>query len=192
MAERFAADGHEVLCLKGTGATVPDSQGGVRTERFGTNDDLWACLSGMAANRSVEAVFHAAALCDYRVKRIEDGEGRALQAGKLASRDGDLCLRLEPARKILPELRGLFPRAWIVGWKYEVDGGRSQALARGWEQLGACGTDAVVVNGPAIGPGFVVCEAPGVETGYASRPELAEGLARALAKVRSGARSAGP
>jgi len=54
---------------------------------------------------------------------------------------------------------GLYPQAWLIGWKYELEGTRPEALARGREQLRACATDACVVNGDAYGPGFGVLSA---------------------------------
>ena len=59
-----------------------------------------------------------------------------------------------PAPKILPTLRGLFPAAKIVGWKYELDGSQTDALACAYRQLAECRTEACVVNGSAYGSGF--------------------------------------
>lgn len=73
---------------------------------------------------------------------------------KIPTRDGAFTLHLEPAPKILPRLRDWFPDTWIVGWKHELDGDRSAALAKGAAQTRECRTDACVVNGEAYGTGF--------------------------------------
>jgi hypothetical protein len=89
-------------------------------------------------------------------------------------------MTLEPAEKILPRLRALFPAARIVGWKYELDGTRADALAKGLEQMAACGTDACVVNGAVWGPGFGFVE-PGREpVPMADKPALCAFLSRWL------------
>ena len=41
-----------------------------------------------------------------------------------------------------------------MGWKYEADGGRIDALRAAERQLADCLTDACVANGPAYGEGF--------------------------------------
>ena len=73
---------------------------------------------------------------------------------KIPTRDGSLWAELTPTPKILPKLRSWYPHAWIVGWKYEMDGDRADAVARGRDQLRSCATDGCVVNGLAYGPGF--------------------------------------
>jgi hypothetical protein len=84
---------------------------------------------------------------------------------KLPTRDGALTLTLEPATKLLPRLADIFSAARIVGWKYEMDGSRDDALAAAQRQLAACGTAACVVNGAAWGAGFGF-----VERGRAPQP----------------------
>jgi hypothetical protein len=88
-----------------------------------------------------------------------------------------LTLELEPAPKLLPELRTLFPGARLVGWKYELEGNRRSALARAWRQIRENHTDACVINGDAFGPGFGFCEPPDSVTELATRVDLAKHLA---------------
>ena len=122
-----------------------------------------------------------AALCDYRVKTVRGADGRPLTAAKLPTRDGELTLSLEPAAKVLPRLRALFPTARIVGWKYELDGTRDDALALARRQLDACRSDASVVNGAAWGEGFGFVE-PGREpVPIADKPMLCAFIAKWLA-----------
>ena len=175
LAKRIARDGHEVICFRGEASLRPPEPGAPRHLLFSTNDDLLAKLSAVEGRERVVAVFHAAALADFRVER--EGKER-----KLSSRTGALTLKLVPATKLLPQLRTLFPRAWVVGWKYEMDGDRESALARGRRQMEENGTDICVVNGHAYGPGFGLLGRDGSLVHLADRPALADALAKRLAE----------
>jgi len=59
-----------------------------------------------------------------------------------------------PTPKIISELRHWFPEALLVGWKFEIDGDRANALAKAQQQLAENRTDACVANGRAYGEGF--------------------------------------
>src|SRR6185436_7074354 len=104
--------------FKGVCATTSLAPAGCQVIPFTTNDDLQAHLARAAAQQEIEALFHVAALCDYKVMQVENQEGKALGAAKIESRDGGLRIVLEPATKVIVGLRALFPRARIVGWKY--------------------------------------------------------------------------
>jgi phosphopantothenate---cysteine ligase (CTP) len=157
LANAFAARGCQVLCFKGEQATCADPLVGAEHVSFTTNEDLLAQLEQEAARQSCDAVLHAAALCDFRVEGIVDEHGAAVQSAKIPTRGGPVFLKLTPTLKVLPRLRILFPDARIVGWKYELAGTRAEALARSWQQIRECGTDACVLNGAAYGPGFALC-----------------------------------
>jgi len=179
LANHLTARGWEVACLKGEQATCPDALHARRALAFATNDDLAARLAALAGEGGWDAVLHAAALCDFRVERVLDERGQVLASPKFSSREGRLNLVLAPATKVLPQLRGWFPHARIVGWKYELTGTRAEAFAKAFAQLAECGTDACVLNGAAYGDGFAFCTAAGVTT-CADAPALAEWLARWL------------
>jgi len=128
------------------------------------------------------AIFHAAAVSDFvpglMLERDSAGNLRAIYASKFQSRAGALLLELRPAPKLLARLREWYPDALLVGWKYEVEGDRDQALARGRRQLAECRSDVCVVNGPAYGEGYgLIRPGSGLEevSGVAA---LYEGLAK--------------
>jgi phosphopantothenoylcysteine synthetase/decarboxylase len=153
LAGRLARAGHTVLCLKGIGATASLAVPRVEVLPFSTNDDL-AWKLNTYANKA-DAIFHTAALCDYRVVSIQTEEGKEIPAlGKVPTRLGNLILRLEPTTKVLPQIRGLFPEARLVGWKFEAEGSKADVLAKAGQQMADCKTDACVVNGSAWGDGF--------------------------------------
>lgn len=124
---------------------------------FVTAADLERIFQSLAA-RSVDAVFHAAAVSDFRFgkvwTRLASGELKEVKQGKFSTREAPLLAELSPVPKLLSQLRGWFPKAWLVGWKYEVEGGPARAIARAKAQIRETQTDACVVNGPAYGEGF--------------------------------------
>jgi phosphopantothenoylcysteine synthetase/decarboxylase len=110
------------------------------------------------ADESWDAVFHAAAVSDFTFGKAfhRDGQGvlHEVQSGKLSTRGEALLVELVPTAKIIKELREWFPRATIVGWKYEVDGTREQVIEKASRQIFENQTDACVANGAAYGEGF--------------------------------------
>ncbi|MBL9136530.1 MAG: DNA/pantothenate metabolism flavoprotein domain protein [Verrucomicrobiales bacterium] len=183
LADRFTEEGHQVILLRGKGSTADRPRSEVEVVPFGTNDDLAAALEGLAnSERGLQmgAVFHAAALCDFRVCQVSDARGQALSRGKISSRLGRVLVELEPATKVLPRLRSWFPHAWIVGWKYEIEGDRQTAMAAAARQTTEAGVDACVINGPAWGDGFGLHQKSGSTRACADRWTLAELLVSEL------------
>lgn len=184
LAEQLAAAGHEVFCLKGSGATHPGPAPGPRchVRRFDTNDDLLALLREISGAHDIGAVFHAAALCDYRVATVRDDSGNACQSAKIASRSGALTIHLEPATKVIHELRPLFPRSLLVGWKYELAGTLDEALDKVHRQLIESQTDLCVLNGRAAGAGFTICDAQAAGRECATKSALCAELVKRLVR----------
>ena len=147
LARELSARGFEVICFRGEGSIAPAPHG-VEVRNFTTNESLALALRELP--RQPDAIFHAAAMCDFEVEKIEGAEVQ----NKLSSRCESLVITLRPAPKILPTLRELFPAAKIVGWKYELDGKQTDALASAYRQLAECRTVVCVVNGAAYGEGF--------------------------------------
>lgn len=160
LANALAADGHEVFCLKGEPATCPDALRVREALAFSTNEDLANKLENLSRTHEIGAVLHAAALCDFKVGRVTTAGGRELSSRKFPTREGELHLVLEPALKVLPKLRGWFPHARLIGWKYELAGTREEAFAAVWRQLRETEVDACVLNGAAYGSGFALCQRP--------------------------------
>lgn len=157
LANELARLGHDVTLFLSDAATWREPLGALRVEGFSTTDSLAASLEPAAGNGDA-VIFHAAAVSDFTggtaFERTADGGLTPLKAGKLSTRSGSLLVELRPTPKILPRLREWFPRARIVGWKYEVDGDQAAAVAAGERQLREARNDACVINGAAYGPGF--------------------------------------
>src|SRR5688572_16470633 len=124
LTNHLAKNGCEVVCFKGVGATSQERVSGARVVPFATNEHLRGELEGLEQREKISAVFHAAALCDYRVKSVLSSAGVEVAATKIPSRVGELILTLEPATKLIEILRDLFPVSRIVGWKYDLIGSR--------------------------------------------------------------------
>ena len=185
LSESLARAGHEVFCLKGSGATHRDPRTPCVVRRFDTNDDLLGWLRELAETQRIGAVFQVAALCDYKVRRVMDDRGDECHSAKIASRSGALSLELEPATKVLPRLRGLFPTAILVGWKYELAGTQDEAVARAERQVKEAGVTACIVNGRAFGLGFGLYEQGRVSRVLKDKSELAEFLPAWLTRQAS-------
>ena len=185
LSNRLASGGAEVTCLQGVGATHAQAlTTGVERVPFATNDDLLERLRAIPERDSVAGFFHAAALCDFRVKEVRDRSGGLHQGEKLSS-GGEITLTLAPATKLIGELRTLFPRALIVGWKYELDGARDEALQKARTQIAVNSTDACVLNGAAYGAGFGLLEAQGAITHFETKAALCDGIAGWLSARRA-------
>ena len=125
--------------------------------------------------RAARAQFQAAALADFRV----EGAGTAR---KMSSRAGTVTLTLVPATKLITRLRELFPKAWIVGWKYELDGTREDVLTKAQRQLAENRTDVCVANGAAYGEGFGIVRAGAEVEHCPNKVALCEWLAQQLGR----------
>lgn len=177
----LAARGHAVTLLEGYYAIHREDTGGATRETFTTTDDLAARLHRRAVE-GFHAVYHAAAVSDFKFgaiwERTAAGELVAARAGKVSTRSGTLLAELVPTTKILSGLRAVFPRACLVGWKYEVDGSRADVLAKAERQLTECRTDACVANGRAYGHGFGLVRRPGDCEHFGDTGELYSALER--------------
>jgi phosphopantothenoylcysteine synthetase/decarboxylase len=154
LAESCAEAGHSVVCFRGESSTFAPPLWPVEVIPFATNADLATGLQNLPAREQATLVFHAAALCDFRVGEVLDEKGHALQHDKISSRSGPLHITLEPVPKLIASMRRLFPSSILVGWKYELDGTSDEVVAKGRQQMDECLTDACVLNGAAYGAGY--------------------------------------
>jgi phosphopantothenoylcysteine synthetase/decarboxylase len=176
LAESFAEAGHAVTCLRGTASTFAAPLWPVDVVPFTTNDDLAAKLQALPKREEVDLLFHAAALCDFRVRDIRDASDEPIESEKITSRAGTLHLTLEPAPKVIATLRRLFPSTILVGWKYELEGSTADLMAKGRRQMDQCLTDACVLNGTAYGSGYGMLERSGEQAHLPTKAELARFL----------------
>ncbi len=189
LARFLAARGHDVTLLIGqqAGAQVGLAQTAAKQdphqirkiEIFTTTNDLGAKL-GALCSEPVDAVFHAAAVSDFAFGKVwirtPEGEFVEAHSGKIPTELGTIIAELVPTPKLIAKLRDWFPKARLIGWKYEVEGKRAEAIKSAKHQIANCNTDACVVNGPAYGPGFGLVKADGNSIHLHAEPELFEEL----------------
>lgn len=149
--------GHQVTLCLGELATWNGEARATEVLRFSTTQDLARQLESQAKH-PVQAVFHAAAVNDFAFgqvwRRTPFGPLEPVQEGKVSTRAEGLLVELVPAPKIIASLRTWFPKAQLVGWKYEVDGDRNTVLKNARDQITSYQTQGCVVNGPAYGSGY--------------------------------------
>jgi len=176
LANYLTARGHQVTLLIGESATWPGERRATIVKSFSSTRDLRAKLKSFSGKK-VDAIFHAAAVSDFSFGQIfaetKAGEFSALKASKkISTRQGSLLVELVPTPKIIAELRGWFPKTKIVGWKFEANGRRPDALRAAKKQMADCATDACVANGPAYGIGFCILDARGGQAHFRDAAKL--------------------
>jgi phosphopantothenate---cysteine ligase (CTP) len=176
LARRFLASGHDVEFFLGRGATWPLE----RAKYFQTNEDLHRLLREVAQPDRVDAVLHAAALSDFRLVQATVS-GRISAAAKISSDAESIELRLGPQPKLIRRLRDLFGSAYIIGWKFELEGTPMEVVQEGVQQIEINRTNACVVNGNAFGPGFGFCTSRGLIRTLSTKDALADWLVEVVA-----------
>jgi phosphopantothenoylcysteine synthetase/decarboxylase len=178
LARRFLAAGHHVELFLGRSA-------GWRLEAarpFQTNEDLQRSLSEVAERDRVEAVLHAAALSDFAVAQAIVSGRKQGAAKKISSDALSVDLQLVPKPKLIRRLRDLFANAYIVGWKFELEGTPRDVVHEGVQQVELNRTNACIVNGSAFGPGFGFCTARGLVRTLPTKDALSDWLLEVVAR----------
>jgi len=171
LAGRFLAAGHKAELFLGRGAISR-----LETAKyFQTNEDLHQLLSEVAERDRVDAVLHAAALSDFGVAQTLVS-GTISDAAKISSDATSVELRLVPKPKLIRGLRDLFASAYIIGWKFELEGTPIGVVREGVQQIGLSRTNACVVNGSAFGPGFGFCTGQGLVRTLPTKEALSDWL----------------
>lgn len=176
----LTARGHNVTLLISETAVYSGYRKASRVETFSTTADLREKLKSFST-RKVDAIFHAAAVSDFAFGRLFEPNGggklsEIREKKKISTRQGKLLIELLPTPKVIADLRGWFPKTKIVGWKFQADGSRADALAAAQQQIAECSTDLCVVNGPAYGDGFGLVGGKGAPAHVPNPPVLFDAL----------------
>jgi len=164
LASFLTAAGHQVTLLIGQQATWHGERRAAAVETFTTTASLREKL-GKLASSEIHAVFHAAAVSDFTFGKVFErspaGDLVEVKAAKIPTRSEYLLVELLATPKIIFDLRRSFPKACLVGWKYEMDGDRQSVLTRATRQIAESKTNLCVANGAAYGSGFGIVDAAG-------------------------------
>lgn len=182
LANHLERQNVEVTLLIGDGASWKGEVFARRLIAFTTADSLTKTIRTLS-QETFDAVYHAAAVSDFRFGKIWlNNDQKSLQSakGKLSTGSGRLLAELIPTPKILLSLRSMFPEAFLVGWKYEVEGAPQTAVEKSRQQLKACRTNLSITNGPAYGNGFAVVDSDSSLVHAKSRELLYEILSSRL------------
>jgi phosphopantothenoylcysteine synthetase/decarboxylase len=178
LAQRFSAAGNTVELFLGRGAIWRSET----ARYFQTNEDLHHLLSEVPQRDRVDAVLHAAALSDFGVAQTPVAGG-APEAAKISSEAGSIELRLVPKPKLIRDLRKLFAGAYIIGWKFELDGTPMDVVREGVRQIEVNRTNACILNGSAFGPGFGFCTGLGLLCTLPTKDALSDWLVEVVGKA---------
>jgi phosphopantothenate---cysteine ligase (CTP) len=178
LARRFTEAGHPVELFLGRGALWRLES----AKYFQTTDELGRMLGDLTDRNCVDVVFHAAALSDFGVEEIIV-DGVRTKAAKISSDAESIQLLLRPRPKLIRQLRELFPSAYIVGWKFELEGKPEDVVQEGLQQIATNRTNGCVVNGAAFGSGFGFCTVKGLIQTFPTKEALTEWLLEFVSKV---------
>jgi phosphopantothenoylcysteine synthetase/decarboxylase len=159
-----------------------DASPAAAAERYADRDGLEAALKRWIAVNPTGVVVMSAAVNDYRVAQVvveqEDGPRGLAPGAKLPSRAGAVTIRLEPASKVIDQLRGWGLAGPIVGFKYEA---RETVLASAAALQARVGAALVVANS-LCGQLQALVDERGPER-FPDRPALVEALGARLGRL---------
>ncbi|MDP2654470.1 MAG: phosphopantothenoylcysteine decarboxylase [Candidatus Omnitrophota bacterium] len=171
LADRIAAAGGKVTLLEGP---VTHAYRGrpVKIKKYLYFDELKRLLES-ELRKAYDAVIHAAAVSDYRLKKT--------RAAKIRSDAKRLTLTLVPTEKLIDRIRARARLVVLVGFKLETVAGNSRLLRNARALLKRAGCDFVVANTLANGyRGWVFGSSGRVLAKASSRNGLAKQLIRLM------------
>ena len=182
LAETLRKHGLHITLWYGTASTHPLPTGLHSSERFQTVHDLEKLLQ-KAPLSTYSAILLPAALPDYDLAGATDLAGHKLSREKWPGHLPGIRLELKPAPRILNRIRTLALQSKIIGWKWEAEGTKAEAIDSARSQITECRTDACILNGPAYGEGYLFVPAQGDPTSCPDPVTLGNVIASFLRNV---------
>jgi len=136
LAKTLAKKKARVTVLEGP-VKQPLSCSGVRVKKFTYYDELDSLIK-KELKKNYNAIIHAAAVSDYKLKK-------ALK-GKISSQLQQLTLKLTPTKKIINTIRKKNPHAFLVGFKLEHRVTKQTVSRQSRVLRKKSGCDCVIVN----------------------------------------------
>ena len=176
LGQRVALDcarsGAKVTLLEGP-VTAPLSSRSIRILKFCFFDELQKLLK-QELHKDVDAVIHAAAVADYKLKKPV--------RHKLSSEKRTLRLEFVATPKLIRTIKRLAPKTFLVGFKLEPHIFRKSARRKVRELFRKADCDVIVGNAlPARGyKGFVLDRDERILASAADRAKMSRALVRIL------------
>lgn len=169
-----ARAGAKVTILEGP-VTVPLSSRSIRILKFCFFDELQKLLK-QELRKNVDAVIHAAAVADYKLKKPV--------RHKLSSDAKTLRLGFVPTPKLIRIIKQSAPKTFLVGFKLETAVSRRSAHRKALDLFRDADCDVVVANqSTARGyKGFILDKQNTVSTGTTDRKKMSKALVRILSE----------
>jgi phosphopantothenoylcysteine synthetase/decarboxylase len=137
LASRLAAKGHSVTLLAGPNV-APIKANRVKVIPFLFFEELECLLKKELRSRRYAVLIHAAAVADYRLKKIFKG--------KFSSAKQGLLLRLVPTPKLINSVKKNDPAIRLVAFKYEPLASRALLINEARRLIRKTGAEIVVAN----------------------------------------------
>lgn len=137
LAKELARSGASVTLLLGP-AVACCLDKNIKLIRFKFFDELKNAVTRELSSGSYDAMIHAAAVSDYRPQRP--------CAGKVSSHKKSWKLTLVPALKIIGLIKKIDASIFLVGFKFEPEGGKGLLVKRARGLIRRCGLELAVAN----------------------------------------------
>lgn len=175
--------GANVTMVYGKGSVIPetgDINGLTRLAKIciETNNDLQRVFEEELQDVHFDAIIHSMAVLDYTTEKII--------SGKVPSANNNWNIPLIKAPKVIKSIKCLWPKAFLVGFKLEVDISKEELIKRAISFSETNNTDFVVANDLKEITGnqhkaYVIDKEENVVAHYNSKEQIAAGLTELIA-----------
>lgn len=131
IAEECFLRGADVSLVRSTSSVKPRHL--IKEEVFSTADDLYEIIKRNI--KSIDVIFHAAAVSDFKVKNK--------RSGKISS-ESEAILELVPRIKIIDQIKKLNPGVFLIGFKAES--GKGKMIEKALVRLRKANADLMIAN----------------------------------------------
>jgi len=135
LAREAVGRGFEVTLVCGS-VSVPFPSG-CEVVGVTTTEEMIEAVLGKLGSSDFDIIISAAALSDFALEEPFDGK---IESGR------ELTLTLKPVRKLLAEVRGKYPKLFVVGFKAEYGVDSGELVERAASKLKSLNLDLIVAN----------------------------------------------
>jgi phosphopantothenoylcysteine synthetase/decarboxylase len=152
--------------------------------RYRTYDDLYILMESMVKKNRYDVIIHSAAVSDYKVEAVVDGNLVELDnTGKISSDHDVLYMRLVKTEKIIDKIREWGFKRTLVKFKLQVGISDEELIEIAEKSRVASGADIIVANCLEWAKDRAIILADGINQ-PTSRVQLPMNLEKVIKKVR--------